>query len=63
MESVIKWQTGFPTMEGEYLVTDIKDNITCDCWCVYEHYQYWAQHTDRDVIAWCPLSEIEPYKE
>ena len=63
MESVIKWQTGFPTVEGEYLVAELNGNVTCDCWCVYEHYQYWAQHTDREVIAWCPLSDIEPYKE
>ena len=63
MESVIKWQTEEPIKEGEYLVIESNGDVSCDCWCVLEHYQYWAQHRQDEVIAWCPLSEIEPYKE
>ena len=63
MESVIKWQTGFPNIEGEYLVTEDNGNVTVDCWCVLEHYQYWAQHRDDEIIAWCKISDIKPYKE
>lgn len=62
-KSVIKWQTDLPDIEGEYLVTEDTGEITADCWCVLEHYQYWAQHRDSEVIAWCKLSDIEPYKE
>lgn len=63
MESVIKWRTGEPTMEGEYLVTEYSGDVTCDCWCVLEHHQYWTQHRHDEILAWCPMSEIEPYKE
>ena len=61
--SKIQWQTGFPNIEGEYLVTEDNGNITVDYWCVLEHYQYWAQHRDDEIMAWCKLSDIEPYKE
>ena len=63
MESVIKWQTGVPTVEGEYLVTEYNGDITYDCWCMLEHYQYWAQHRHDEILAWCPMNEIKPYKE
>ena len=62
-KSVIKWQTNRPNVEGKYLVTEDNGNVTVDCWRVLEHYQYWAQHWDNKVIAWCKLSDIEPYKE
>ena len=63
MESVIKWKTGFPDIEGEYLIIEDNGNVTTDCWCVLEHYQYWAQHRDDEVVAWCPINEIEPYRK
>ncbi len=63
IESVIKWRTGLPDIEGEYLITEDNGDVSVDCWCVLEHYQYWAQHRDDEVVAWCKLSDIEPYKE
>lgn len=63
MESVIKWQTGFPGIEGEYLVTEDNGNVDTDCWVVLEHYSYWVGHRDDKVVAWCKVSDIEPYKE
>jgi hypothetical protein len=63
MESKIKWHTGFPNIEGEYLVTEDTGKVTVDYWCVVDHYQYWEQHRDDEVVAWCSISEIEPYKE
>lgn len=62
MESVIKWKTGTPKEEGEYLVTlktlkgVIVDRLE------FEEYG-WNLATNCKVIAWCPLSDIEPYKE
>lgn len=32
MESIIKWQTGKPKEEGEYLVTIVDGRITIDRW-------------------------------
>lgn len=63
MKSIIKWQTGLPNIEGEYLVTEDTGDVVVDYRCVLEHYQYWEQHRNDEVIAWCKLSDIEPYKE
>ena len=57
MESVIKWQTGVPKENGMYLVTTVDNRVTI---CFFTAYNEWYL---EDVIAWCPLSEIEPYKE
>lgn len=57
MESVIKWQTGVPKENGMYLVTTVDNRVTI---CFFTAYNAWYL---EDVIAWCPLSDIEPYKE
>lgn len=58
MESKIKWQIGEPKEVDGYIVTLSDGTITLDCakdgkWYINE----------ENVIAWCPLSEIEPYTE
>ena len=58
MESVIKWRTGEPKENGGYIVTMKDHSITLD---YYEDGQ-WFIHQDG-IIAWCPLGEIEHYKE
>ena len=63
MESVIKWKTGFPDIEGEYLIIEDNGYVTTDCWCVLEHYQYWTQHRNDEVVAWYPINEIEFYQK
>lgn len=68
MESVIKWQTGVPTDNGEFIIT-------------YKYFKCFTKHITTairagntwydtnfdklrvDIIAWYPLNEIEPYKE
>lgn len=61
MESIIKWKTGEPEESGSYLVT-IKGTydifVTC---CYYSCLNGWS-HWDN-VIAWCKLNDIKPYKE
>ena len=59
MESVIKWQTGEINDDGHYLVTD-RDGCVYVLW-----YRKRSKLSDsfENVIAWCPLSEIAPYKE
>lgn len=58
MESVIKWRTGEPKEVGGYIVTMSDNTITLD----YSEDGKWFIH-DEGIIAWCPLNEIEPYKE
>ena len=62
MESVIKWQTGEPNINGAFLVT-YKNSV-----CKFERKRgFWMYYgliiNDKDVVAWCKLSDIEPYKE
>lgn len=58
MESVIKWRTGEPTKKDGYIVTMNDGSITLD----YHQDGNWFIH-DEGIIAWCPLSEIKPYKK
>lgn len=58
MESVIKWRTGIPTKKGRYIVFRRKEKIHVDWWT---SNQRWI--VSKDVVAWCPVDEIEPYKE
>lgn len=61
MESTIKWQTGEPKKGGRYLVQTKHDSFQFD---IYSSFiQQWATYTKKEVIAWCKLSDIEPYKE
>lgn len=57
MKSVIKWQIGTPKENGWYLITTVDNRVTI---CVFTTYNEWYL---EDVIAWCSLSDIEPYKE
>ena len=58
MESVIKWRTGVPKKVEKYMITLNDGRVTISFWNGIS-WSDWA----KDIIAWCPLSEIEPYKE
>ena len=62
--STIQWQTGTPKYPGDYLVTTKHHHIEKDIWRnnadIYKNH--WAWHNDEDVIAWCFLEDIEPFK-
>ena len=67
-ESIIKWYTGTPCEECLCLVTLDDGSVQFDLFTRDEDYfgnevWGWANNLIADVIAWCPLSEIEPYKE
>lgn len=67
-ESVIKWQTGQPKEEGEYLVTLFNGEITFNEYCCItnsdeEEEFFWSNWDDDSIIAWCKLSDIKPYKD
>ena len=63
MESVIKWQTGEPKKGGVYLATTKSGLIrtaywNMNCWMINN-----LPFNSNIIIAWCKLSDIEPYKE
>lgn len=58
--SKIKWQRGIPIEKGQYIITT-KDGAGCIYFdpndvCDVGFFKQF-------VIAWCKLSDIEPYKE
>jgi phage gpG-like protein len=64
MESKIKWQTGKPKEEGKYLVSAKNGNVLIDVYSKTLKYgNHWVLVGDDNVVAWCSLSDIEPYKE
>ena len=71
MESIIKWKTGQPKEEGEYLVVvhgkrvEVDQLYACDeiNGNRVEKVFVWNENWLRTVTAWCKLSDIEPYKE
>ena len=65
MESVIKWQTGEIKEVGEYIVILLDGTVSLDYYARqrYDGKLKPMKYTKDSVKAWCPLSEIEPYKE
>lgn len=62
MDSTIKWQTGEPKEIGHYLVT-LKGGYIDVAFYTGECVEYFAGFISENIVAWCNLSEIEPYKE
>lgn len=62
-ESVIKWQTGDPKSVGFYLVSTAKNEVVINHVTIDENDNFvWFSGKD-EILAWCKLSDIEPYKE
>lgn len=68
--STIQWQTGKPKREGAYLI-QLKNGIRIDYlieWkdvvngCLVTKY-HWRAYNSCNIISWCKLSDIKPYKE
>lgn len=60
MENVIKWQKGTPDTYGRYIITTKWKEVTVD---YYDKDLGWFKYFDKDIVAWCSLTDIEPYKE
>ena len=69
MESIIKWCTGVPKYNDKYIVTyrylgSRGYRIGVAEWCGKHWYVGISVIAPQvDIIAWCSLNEIEPYKE
>ena len=61
MESVIKWGTGMPTEIGRYIITKNSGKVLTINFNPKEKLD--LEYFERFVVAWYPLSDIEPYKE
>ena len=68
MKSKIKWQTGDPKHDGEYIITYFDFFQKINICRVLEKVGYkWMNGNlevkNYNIKAWCPISEIEPYRE
>ena len=61
--SIIHWQTGKPVEEGYYLTTMDCGDVHVNFWKILPNCAYWLQCNPNRVVAWCKLSDIDPYKE
>ena len=63
-KSTINWQTGTPKYIGQYLITTKHHNVEVDVWTSKpdEYGDHWRRHYDVDVIAWCEIERVEPFK-
>lgn len=62
--SLIKWKTGDPKEDGEYLVS-LEDGSVCrdewrELYCE-DDIKCWV-YNEGEVTAWCKLSDIKSYK-
>ena len=64
MESKINWQKGCPEQSGNYIVTMSTGEVTVkEFYNPYTSHCYWEGVEENDeVIAWCKISDVEPYK-
>ena len=63
MKSEIKWQTVGPKSVGFYLVSTAKNEVVINHVTMDENGNLvWFAGKDA-ILAWCKLSDIEPYKE
>lgn len=61
--SAIRWQTGEPKESGMYLVTiSGKYSIFVQC-AQFGCLTGWSYFKPEEIIAWCKLSDIKPYRE
>lgn len=67
MKSTIKWKKGEPKYPGKYLVQTKDGMIDVSEWEMYdsgwgEQHGSWSRFNRFYIVAWCKLSDIEPYK-
>ena len=63
--SIVRWQTGEPKEEGDYLTTrKSEDGKTYVCYNFWVDKKWAAVPCDHSItIAWYRIDDLEPYKE
>lgn len=61
--SLIEWQTGEPKEFGDYLVSTTDGEVKMVGRIEFSRGWKWLGIEDNEVVAWCKLSNIKPYKE
>jgi hypothetical protein len=64
--SVIVWHTGTPNKTGNYIVTgknDEGDIFVMEDLFMYNNGWWACGYRSYEVLAWCPIGNIKPYKE
>lgn len=59
--SAIKWQTGEPKEQDLYIATTNEGEVVIVGCC--PELEQDVAFFKNNIIAWCKLSDIEPYKE
>ena len=62
--STIQWQTGIPKRFGKYLITTKYNEVDVDIWYGVpdSNGDHWKSHYDENVIAWCFIEDVKPFK-
>lgn len=55
----ISWHTGTPENLGHYLVTLSDGIVSVDIYLAST--KHWDRYRAGQIVAWCPVDEIEPY--
>ncbi len=55
----IEWRTGTPTESGIYLITLKEGHVDTSYWGECDGWEY----REANIIAWCPIDNINPYKK
>jgi hypothetical protein len=66
MESKIRWKTGEPQKEGEYIITLRNGKVAFDEYLIVtnnkgEEVSFWSNWDENAIVAWCNLINIDPY--
>jgi hypothetical protein len=61
MGSTINWKTGTPTIFGEYILLNKYYRVEHDYYDTDK--RKWLRHNEEDILAWCPLIEINVFKQ
>ena len=61
--SVIVWHTGTPDKVGNYIVTGKSEEGIFVVEDIFMSNNEWWVCGSCEVLAWCPISNIKPYKE
>ena len=66
--SIVHWQTGLVDKFGEYLVTLKNGTVQVaefdfEVDALYNDEYVWRGCNKDDIVAWCKLDDIKPYRE